>query len=200
MVKRRVIRLSVLLGVAVVAVLPLGLCAGPPGYYVEKYGHVEGLARPTATARAIEPEEQTEAHTCGMHAIRSVYRAYGMDPDAAGLRFRLGTDKALTNVTPKLTGTIHPDILRVLGQDGFDAETLMMGEKGPARLRAHLETGHSALGLVEVGEVLHWLVLAGVEGEEVVIVDSLSPEAYRRGFDAYARDEVLNAILIEPSQ
>jgi len=180
--------------VAITLSMP-ALCAGPPAYYADKYSGVAGLTRPTSMPRAIAPERQTEGHTCGMHAIRSIYRAYGVDPDDASLRFRLGTDKALTNVTPGLTGTLHPDVLRVLEQDGLDAELLVRVDEGV--LRRHLQTGHPVIALIDVG-VLHWVVLSRLEGDEVVIVDSLSEEAYARPFEAYV-GEVLSAILVRPS-
>ena len=123
-----------------------------------------------------------------MHAIRSIYAAYDIDPDGANLRFRLGTDKPLSNFTPDLVGTIHPDLLRVLHQDGFDARVVMMTDDGPARIEAHLRSGHPVLALVDVGGILHWLVLTRLEGTDVRIVDSLGGETYLKDFDAYVEE------------
>ena len=196
--RHRVLKCALVAAALVASILPLGLCAGPPGYYLDKYDRVEGIATPTTFPSVIEPEQQTEPHTCGVHAIRSIYRAYAIDPDDARLRFRLGADKALTNFTPDLVGTIHPDILRVLAQDGFRASIVIMGDAAPERIRDHLADGHPVLGLVKVGDVLHWIVIADIDHETATIVDSLEDQPYQRDFDAYVHDELLNAILIRP--
>lgn len=186
------------LAVALLITLMLGLCAGPPSYYTDKYAGVDGLTRPAALPGDYTPERQTEGHTCGVHALRSIYAAYALDPDAADLRFRLGTDKPLTNFTPDLVGTIHPDIIRVLQQDGFQAQIVMMNDDAPERLKRHLRSGHPVLALVDVGGLLHWLVLARLDGTDVLIIDSLAAEAYTHDIDAYIRQRVLNAIVISP--
>jgi ABC-type bacteriocin/lantibiotic exporter with double-glycine peptidase domain len=193
--RRASIVLSLALGGFVVLVL-LGFCVGSLGYYVDKYNRAQGIAAPAAMPGPIRPERQTEPHTCGLHAIGASYTAYGVDPGAARLRFRLGVDKPATNFDPESLGTIHPDILRVLGQDGFEAT--MVGPSGAAeRIRTHLKDGHPVLALVRVN-TLHWLVLAGLDGDELAVVDSLAEEPYREPFDAYVRDRVLSAILVRP--
>lgn len=147
---------------------------------------------------AFIPEQQTEPHTCGFHSISAIYKAYGLDPEVARLRFRLGTDMP-TNllVQDATTGTIHPDILRVLGQDGFETEVVLPGDTLADRLKAHLRSGHPALILTKVS-TWHWVVAATLEDDDVVICDSLEPDLYRRPIGAYAADQIYNAILVRP--
>ena len=64
-------------------------------------------------------DPQTEPHTCGLHSLRSIYRAYGLNPDEHELRERLGVDTPANPADPTSTGTLQPDISRVLAQDGF---------------------------------------------------------------------------------
>ncbi|MCL4741665.1 MAG: hypothetical protein KJZ54_05610 [Phycisphaerales bacterium] len=197
-------RLTRLIVLAIAGALPvlvlLGFCVGSPGYYSAKYSAAPGLSPPSREPSSIVPEGQTEPHTCGLHSLRSIYRAYGVDPDIARLRFRLGVDKPATNFDPESLGAIHPDIVRVARQDGFDAAIVPTG--GPEALpiiRAHLESGHPALALVRANS-LHWLVLAALDGDGVIIADSLAEQPYREPLDTYVRDRVLSAILLRPRE
>jgi hypothetical protein len=158
-------------------------CVGGPGYYSSKYSPVRG-PRPTGTAAALIPEVQTEPHTCGLHALSSIYRAYGLDAEQFDLRFRLGTDKPLTNFAADSTGTLPPDIERVVRQDGF-----ILAEHDPAapetaeHLLSHLQRGHAALVLTHKGSLttgLHWIALSASpdRGGWVRVCDSLKPEPF----------------------
>ena len=190
---RRLLLLLPLLGLAA-----FSLCVGSPAYYREKYAPAAEGVRPAALPKPIAPEVQTEAHTCGLHALSSVYTAYGLDPAALRLRFRLGTDKPASTLVSDSTGTIHPDMLRVLGQDGFETSVLRPGgEQTPRRLREHLDAGHPALALTKPSG-FHWVVVAGREGESVLICDSLAREKYARRIEDYLRDEVCSLLLLEP--
>ncbi|HRQ72600.1 MAG TPA: hypothetical protein PLU35_06195 [Phycisphaerales bacterium] len=197
-------RLALVLGLGVAASLQvvflLGFCVGSPRYYSANYSPAPGLSPPSRLPLAILPEVQTEPHTCGLHSLRSVYRAYAVDPDAARLRFRLSVDQPATNFDPESLGTIHPDIVRVARQDGFDATLLpTRGDEALPTIRAHVESGHPVLALVRVNS-LHWLVLAGIEGDNVIIADSLAEQPYREPLDTYVRDRVLSAILLRPRE
>ncbi len=184
----------------VLAALLAAFCVGSPFYYKSKYERVALNAAPSNRPAALVPEQQTEPHTCGLHALSSIYRAYGLDPIEARLRFRLGVDKPATNFDPTSLGTIHPDILRVAGQDGFDTEVLLMsGDMDAARLRSHLRAGHVAMGLVRLGN-LHWIVLSGLDGESVAVCDSLRTDTYAEPFDEIVRDRLQSAILLAPKR
>jgi hypothetical protein len=127
-----------------------------------------------------------------------VYRAYGLDPVALRLRFRIGVDKPFTNLMPDSLGTIHPDMLRVLEQDGFDTQLLRPGSADArARLRAHLDDGQVAIALIRVNE-LHWVVLASRRAGNVVVCDSLHEHTYEEPLEAYFRERVYSLLLIKP--
>jgi hypothetical protein len=136
-------RTVLLLAIAsVLTVLLLAFCVGPPWYYFDKYAPSPSRALPAAFPEPLIPEHQTEPHTCGLHTLSSIYTAYGLHVTAHDLRFRLGTDKPFTNFLTDSIGTIHPDMLRVLGQDGFRTELLFRSStQTPARLAEHLAAG-----------------------------------------------------------
>ncbi|MFM9995293.1 MAG: cysteine peptidase family C39 domain-containing protein [Phycisphaerales bacterium] len=170
-------------------------CVGPPWYYMDKY-QPAGDAWPRAMPEAIRPERQIEPHTCGLCCLTSVYRAYGLDPAARRVRYRSGVDKPVINFMPSTRGTIHPDMLRVLRQDGFAAEAMNL-KHDAGRVADHLDRGHFAIALVRVNE-LHWVVLCGRRGENVVICDSLREELYEEPMAEYLRDRVYSLVLVEP--
>lgn len=200
-VPRRLLpRLALLASAPLLCLLP-AFCVGPPWYYAEKYAPAAGSRRggPLARVSEVRPEKQTEPHTCGLHALGSVYRAYGLDPDGLELRFRLGTDKPFTNLIPSSRGTIHPDMLRVLHQDGFAADVVHPSDPvtAAARLGEHLDAGRVAVALVVVNDY-HWIVLSGRDGDDVVICDSLRDEPYREPLRAFVRDRVYSLLLVRP--
>lgn len=177
----------------------LTFCAGPPSYYSEKFGPSPvPLRLPSPTPGDFAPETQTEPHTCGLHSMNVIYRAYGLNPDDAKLRFRLGTDIPVNLFAPGTTGTIHPDILRVLEQDGFTSEVLVANEELASRLESHLTTGHPAMVLVKAS-TWHWVVACGIdEKRNVTICDSLKPETYQEPLGSYAADRAQSVLLIRP--
>ena len=191
-------RLLLLVSLALVAA-GLSFCVGPPTYYRDKYAPaVEGV-QPAARPTPIVPEVQTEPHTCGLHAISAVYTAYGLDPLELRLRFRLGTDKPLSHFIPDSIGTIHPDMLRVLAQDGFETELLRPGGKDAAQLlREHLDAGHPALALTKPG-TFHWVVVAAREGENATICDSLRTEPCCKPLENYLQEDVYSLLLVKPA-
>jgi ABC-type bacteriocin/lantibiotic exporter with double-glycine peptidase domain len=185
-------------GVLVVAVLASS-CVGPPWYYVEKY-QAAGTAHPLATPGAIRSERQVEPHTCGLCSLSAVYRAYGLDPEALRVRFRSGVDKPVVNFVPGTRGTIHPDMLRVLRQDGFRAEVVSLkADDAAERVGAHLDRGHFAIALIRVNE-LHWVVLCGRREGTVMVCDSLREELYEEPLSEYLRERVYSLVLVEPAR
>jgi hypothetical protein len=209
-----------ILGVCLLGTLTVvSFCAGPPRYYREKYEPSSMTSMPLAVPVAFAAEKQTEPHTCGFHAVSTVYRAYGLDPDGARLRFRLGTDKRATNFDPESLGTIHPDMLRVLSQDGFDA-SLVLDPKSPEsmdRVAAHLGRGHPVIALVRATG-LHWIVLAPHGAPEtaldeisgtavahrdeamVLIIDSLVETPTAAALGGVLSERVLSAIVVQPKR
>jgi len=131
-----------------------------------KYGGVEVGNGPSATPDRPVRVEQTLPHTCGLRAMEAAYTAYGLDPEAMDLRYRLGTDFAALPVDPESTGTLHPDILRVLAQDGF-ATTIVDLEADDAtqQLTDHLANGQLALAVV-YRSTYHWVLLAPGDAAE----------------------------------
>lgn len=181
-----------------VGFIAVNSCVGPPSYYGAKYSSIPRAPKPVRTAAPIKPIRQTEGHACGFCALSVIYTAYGLDPDAMQLRFRLGTDMPVTKLDKSTTGTLPQDIDRVIAQDGFDAPHVdAESGEGRAAVRAHLAEGHVALALVRVNE-LHWIVLSGLNGDNAVICDSLKDEPYEQPLDQYLTDRVLMIMLVRP--
>jgi hypothetical protein len=199
-------RLLLASAAAISALFLLAFCVGPPWYYVGKYAPSDSSALPTALPDNVVPEVQTEPHTCGLHTLSSIYRAYGLDGEAQRLRFRLGTDKPFTNFLADSTGTIHPDMLRVLRQDGFRAQILFPSAAGAsARFTGHLRRGHVAAALTKVSE-FHWVALSAADDGDsapaaiLLVCDSLHEQPYERDIAEYVEESVYSLILIEPER
>ena len=180
--RRMTIGLTLLLVLLVLVLTVPAFCVGGPFYYGSKYSRV-GAPRPARVAQPLKPEVQTEPHTCGFHALSSIYRAYGLDPAVLKLRFRLGTDKPLTNFMADSTGTIPADIARVIKQDGFTFTELDPADiQSRALLSAHLRAGQTALALTHKDSLttgLHWIAIENPPHDSsstFLICDSLAPE------------------------
>lgn len=186
------------LGLFVLLCIPALFIAGPRRYYSAKYDGPPHGQHPTAVPGALVPETQTEPHTCGFHALSSVYRAYGVDPTRADLRFRLGTDVPLINVDTSTAGTVHPDMLRVLKQDRFDATVIHPGsDDAAARITGHLDSGQVAIALV-TATGLHWVALEGIpeRSGDMLVCDSLHPEKSETSVDEFLRERAHSVVLI----
>jgi len=193
-------RVALVIGIGFLALCVLGFCVGSPLYYSDKFGSGPGSGIPTPTPMPIVAERQTEPHTCGLCSLVAIYKAYGLDPEADRLRFRLGTDKPLANFIPTSKGTVHPDMLRVLSQDGLRATVLRPSSEGTMlALTEHLDAGHPAMALVKVNE-FHWVVLGERAGDAVVVHDSLHDEPYQKRMTEYLRDEVYSLVLVRPDR
>ncbi len=168
----------------------------------EELEHVD--ASPTPARELGPPELQLEDHTCGLHALRIVYRAHGLDPDAERLRERLGVDTPALPKAPSTTGTLHPDLMRVLRQDHFDTALIDPDLEGAAtRLESLLTTPLASapvLLLVDLGnEALHWVAAARSErAGHVRVWDSLVREPYDEPLDSYLRQRVLSIVMVTP--
>jgi ABC-type bacteriocin/lantibiotic exporter with double-glycine peptidase domain len=151
----------------------------------------------------IAPEKQTEHHTCGLHAISSVYRSYGLDPKERRLRQRLGIDNPSLAYDSTTTGCLHPDIYRVIAQDGFDFKCLNLADSTSKELlKKHLDQKFYALALIKRRENghLHWVVISGRSGNSILICDSLKPELYPEDIDDYWDKCLLSVILLQPAE
>jgi hypothetical protein len=157
--------------------------------------------RPAPTPDAFVAEVQVEADTCGLHALNTVYRAYGLDPAAERLRARLGVDIDALVWLPGSTGTLQPDVCMVLAQDHFHTRTLRPGDVDAwDALRGHLATGHPALLLIRRRETdgLHWVVATEAKMDGIWIVDSLAADAYAEPREFLA-ERVVSIIAMQPA-
>jgi len=148
-----------------------------------------------------QPIPQLENHTCGLLALSAAYHLYGLSPESKNLRYRLGVDVLANPLDSDSQGTLHPDLLRVLVQDGFAYEMPSpIPDSGVDALRQHLESGEVALLLIRRRETggLHWVLADdGAEGF-LRIVDSLRPGPTREPLGRYADECILSMILIRP--
>lgn len=199
--RRRLFRIMVVL--LLVCALPVILYA--PGCLGRMVGgkydppQAAGDTMPRDTPLRPVRVEQTLPHTCGLRAMEAAYTAYGLDPGVMDIRYRLGTDFAAVPTDPESTGTLHPDILRVLAQDGF-ATTVVDLEASDAtqQLAGHLAEGQLALAVV-YSSTYHWVLLApGDDAEMLWLVDSLADHGAARDINSYVKDETLSITLIQP--
>ncbi len=165
----------------------------------EKY-RAPTSVKPVGLPGEIYPENQIQGHTCGWHAIRSIYRSYGLKIEDYDLRLRLGVDKKSVPFLTSTKGTIHPDVLRVLDQDGFSYSSINIRQtSGLQKFHQHFESGHYALGLInrKQNNALHWIVLSGTDNYKYTVVDSLYPQEYKEDLK-FLSENVQTVLLISP--
>ena len=123
-----------------------------------------GFVPSDAPLRAV-PERQLEGHTCGLHMLRSLYRAHALNPDEHLLRVRLGVDRGAVPAVKSTQGTLQPDLTRVLAQDGFLVNELDLERSNAAALlSSHLDRDWFAVTLIvrpRSGQ-LHWVLIQAV--------------------------------------
>jgi hypothetical protein len=164
---------------------------------------VHPVPKLTANVLPITPEKQVEKHTCGLHAISAIYRSYGLDPKERRLRPRLGVDNIAFAYDASTTGCLHPDIYRVMTQDGFVCKGLDLADpKSKAALKKHLDEKHFVLALIKRRETgnMHWIVICGHKGDSLLICDSLKPGIYEENLDDYWNKCLMSLILVSPTQ
>ncbi len=156
--------------------------------------------QPARTEEAAGPILQFENHTCGLLTLSAAYRVYGLSPVEENLRLRLGVDKPANPLDSTSTGTLHPDLLRVLVQDGFDYSLLEPPQEATA-LRDHLDGGDVALLLIARRQNgnLHWVLTDSREDDRLRIVDSLAAEAYQEPMLEFLESCVLSIVAIKPA-
>ena len=133
----------------------------------------------------LEPVRQKDGHTCGLCAMKAVYRYYGIS--TRFLRERLGTDHSLPVFSPMrilleslgfdMKGTWPIDITAVLRMDGLEIETFSDIHEFEARFRETCREGHPALMLQNGWS--HWTVACGTirigRARALLVADSLRP-------------------------
>lgn len=156
---------------------------------------------PSARAGAAQPILQLESHTCGLLTLSAAYTLYDLQLEEKNLRYRLGVDVPANPLDSSSTGTLHPDLLRVLVQDGFTYEMPSPFLDADVRLRNHLQTGNVALILIRRRETggLHWVLADALDGDSLRIVDSLQTLPVTEPIADYFNHRVLSAILIKPN-
>ncbi len=198
---KKLFRWTVRVGVVSFLILIVAACtyavvSGP--YYSEKFSPGPRQDEFVALAAQIAPEVQLEGHTCGFHSLSSVYRAYGIDPEKARLRFRLGVDRVAVPGATGTEGTLHPDLFRVANQDGFHVELLEPDRPLAYRaLLAHVAY-NAAMILVARGEGLHWIVVDHGEHMKVRVSDSLEPEPILIDVREFFERPILSIVLLAP--
>ena len=118
------------------------------------------------------------------------------------LRFRLGVD-ARGNVFDQTSlGTIHPDIYRVMFQDGFILSDVNLDSpeyKQP--ILSHLLNDHLVLLLIKRRQNgnLHWVLASSTPDkseENILIIDSLTEEPYEEPLIEFFPEFVVTALLV----
>ncbi len=158
--------------------------------------------RPRAVPATYTLEEQTEGFTCGVHALSTVYKAYGLDPEAERIRWRLGVDTKAVFYVSDSTGALHPDMYMVLAQDYFAVDELASyDDNGWKDMAAHLDRGHPVVLLIKRRENgnLHWVVATRLlDAGTIEVYDPLFDEPYGETPD-FLYDHVVTAMLVRPT-
>lgn len=203
----------------IIVLVTVGVCVG--GFFLVA-DQIFSNAVPRATLLGFSPDEspqraeietQTEPHTCGLHSLRSVYRAYGLNPDEHALRVRLGVDVPANPADETSTGTLQPDLTRVLAQDGFSMETLDLEDStASTQLESRLSKQHKALALIRKLDNgnLHWVVLQQADSpeslgspadstndiEHIEVIDSLAEQPRQENTRDFIQRQAVTIILL----
>ena len=165
--------------------------------------HEEARLYSRVSAQDLDPEAQFESDTCGLHSLRVVYKAYGLNPDKENLRARLGLNVPANPLDQSTTGTVQPDILQVLVQDGFRYELIKTDRsEAPKRLLEHLRAGNMAIVLIARRENgnMHWVAAHKEDAGRVMILDSLFEESYLEDPFHFFPEAVLSCILVQKKE
>lgn len=159
--------------------------------------------RPAAVPASYVLEQQTEGFTCGVHSLSTVYKAYGLDPEAERIRWRLGVDTKAVFYVSDSTGALHPDMYMVLAQDFFAVDELTSYDRaGWGELIAHLDSGHPAVLLIKRRENgnLHYVVATrALDADTIEVYDSLFDEPYPEGA-GFLEDHIVTAMRVRPTE
>jgi len=160
--------------------------------------------RPVAGHAVPILEVQTEGFTCGVHAISTVYRAHGLDPDEGErVRWRLGVDTKAVFYVSDSTCALHPDVYMVLAQDYFAIEALDMERDDAFEvLHDHVADNSGGMAVLLIRRRsnghLHWVTATHAEAGKLLVYDSLLQEPIHEGPD-YVADHVVSALMVRPT-
>ena len=185
-----------LLGLAIL----IGFSITPVVIITRTYFIIHSDQRPQENPISAKLQNQTESFTCGVHAVSTVYKAYGLDPEAERIRWRLGADTKALFWMADSTGSLHPDMFMVLEQDYFMIEPMKLENVNAwDQLKEHLETGHMSILLISRRENgnLHWVVANGVESEQIIVYDPLFENTYLEGPE-FLQHQMLSALNLQP--
>ncbi len=157
---------------------------------------------PASVAIPVLPERQTESSTCGFHAMSTIYRAYGLNPEQEAIRERLGVDIKALFWMGDSTGSLHPDVYMVFRQDGFDIESVALDNSDSHQvLLEHLYAGRMLMLLIQRRENgnLHWVVVQGTQDDRYIVLDSLKKDPVLEDAE-FTHHFVLTALVVRPGQ
>ena len=145
------------------------------------------------------PLVQEDDFSCGYLALAAVYESYGLDPQVARLRERLGVSVPAIPFIDSSNGTLQPDLFRVLKQDGFESVVIDPNTESKL-LERHLSGPHLALALVKTERAggFHWIVLADYADGSYQIADSLVEGLQWKDGEELLGPRFLQALLLSP--
>ncbi|MEM9083760.1 MAG: hypothetical protein AAGB34_09200 [Planctomycetota bacterium] len=159
-------------------------------------------SRPSEPLGHADPILQFESHTCGLLALSAAYEVHALSPQSENLRYRLGVDRVADPTDQDSTGTLHPDLFRVLVQDHFAYRILdPRNEFDRGSFIGHLEEGGVSILLIARRENgnLHWVLADEVHDRQLRVVDSLFEYPYREPIDDFMTNHVLSVVCITPA-
>ncbi|MCC6798176.1 MAG: hypothetical protein IT366_23890 [Candidatus Hydrogenedentes bacterium] len=171
-------------------------------HLAEKIGGPHAIQIAQLDLKEVAPEIQMESHTCGLHTLRTIYSAFGLNPDLENLRFRLGVDRPANPLDPESIGTLQPDMFRVLLQDGFEFERLVVSKPNVnEELVKALKNNKLAAALIRRRQNgnLHWVVLRSESDSKVTVIDSLEAKPYSEPLPGFIDECLLSCILVAPA-
>ncbi|MCB1228782.1 MAG: hypothetical protein KDN19_00855 [Verrucomicrobiae bacterium] len=168
----------------------------------EKMLASHAISHPDRAAEILWPEQQFENHTCGLHALSAIYRGFGLNPESENLRIRLGVDIPAVPIDSTTTGTLHPDLLRVLAEDELAWRMIDPSlANATGEIAQSLAARHPLLILISRPENghLHWIAADRFDGQNLRVIDSLKASPTFFELDVFLRDQALSVIEIMPA-
>lgn len=196
---------GILAGIGLITLVVVLLFGSRAHYFNQKYDNgmvAVGGQRSAYLLRMPQPIWQEEPHTCGYLSVSSIYHSYGLDPEQRNVRFRIGVDTRGNMFDERSLGSIHPDIFRVMYQDGFVlADVDLASSRAHTLLMSHLYMRHAVLLLIKRPQSgnLHWVCAVDPrDGSDDVlhVIDSLEREPYLVDAHEFVDQHVVSALLV----
>src|SRR5690606_33058241 len=114
---------------------------------------------------------------CAFHTLKAVYEFYGHNFESTRLKKRLGLEcVSQPRGESKSKGALHPELLKVLTEDGFYFDSLCLDlpeKKIVKKLQKHLCKGNMAIVLLrrKYNGNMHWVALRNSEKGQIAIID-----------------------------